>query len=88
MAKIKFITQYNKCKTDADRARTILKRMGADWCYNYICKGQKRGTYEVGPRWDGILIDSRIFSLIKSKTQKKVGLPMYFKNRKTKRLKT
>jgi len=65
MAKIKFTTQYDKCKTDADRARTILKRMET-FEYNYISKGQKRGTYEVGPYWDCVKIDTRIFNMIKS----------------------
>lgn len=74
-------TKYDKLKNDVEKAKFILNIMN-QFQFNYLSKGQKRGTYDVGPWWDNTKIDANVFKLIKPKLKEEVegstGGPDYF----------
>jgi len=81
VAKAKVQTKYNKLKTDGERVKFILTLMN-EFQYNYLSRGLKRGTYEIGPWWDNITIDTDMFKTLKPKLRQEVegetGGPVYY----------
>ena len=70
MPKVKLATKFAKCKTNEDKVKFIIKQLESDNLgYDCIWEGYNK-KYTMGPGWDSIVVDKKLFTKIKPKLKR------------------